>query len=84
MLALGAPVYLDGFWQSERYFLDCSDIVRRELTATDPFDHRERSRGGTNRCSQRGVAAFCRGEHVRAMTTNRYHGIVRRNIIRML
>ena len=29
---LGARTYLDGYWQSERYFADARDAIRRELT----------------------------------------------------
>jgi hypothetical protein len=29
---LGARTYLDGYWQSERYFADARDLIRRELT----------------------------------------------------
>ena len=37
-MSLQPPIYLDGYWQSERYFLDYADTVRRELTPTDPSD----------------------------------------------
>jgi Glycosyl transferase family 11 len=35
---LDAPdsVYLDGFWQSEKYFVDIQDILRREFTLKNP------------------------------------------------
>src|ERR1700693_6295472 len=29
---LGARTYLDGYWQTERYFVDVRDLIRRELT----------------------------------------------------
>lgn len=29
---LGGRTYLDGYWQSERYFVDARDVIRRELT----------------------------------------------------
>jgi hypothetical protein len=32
---LGARTYLDGYWQSERYFADARDSIRRELTLPD-------------------------------------------------
>ncbi len=32
---LGARIYLDGYWQSERYFVDVRDVLRRELTLPD-------------------------------------------------
>ncbi len=33
-----APVLLDGYWQSERYFADCADDIRGELEFTDTWD----------------------------------------------
>ncbi len=30
-------VYLDGFWQDERYFADIADIIRREFTLKNPL-----------------------------------------------
>ena len=32
---LGARTYLDGYWQSERYFVDAREAIRRELTLPD-------------------------------------------------
>lgn len=31
-------VYLDGYWQSEKYFKDIQDIIRKDLTITPPSD----------------------------------------------
>lgn len=31
-------VYLEGYWQSERYFRDVQDTIRKELTLKDPVD----------------------------------------------
>jgi Glycosyl transferase family 11 len=75
MLALGAPVYLDGFWQSERYFLDCSDIIRRELTATDTFDHENAVVAAQIDAVNAVSLHVRRGDYVSDATTNRYHGI---------
>ncbi len=36
VLGLTAPCYLAGFWQSEKYFLDVTDLIRREFTPRDP------------------------------------------------
>lgn len=30
-------VYLDGFWQTEKYFEDCIDIIRRDITLKSPM-----------------------------------------------
>jgi hypothetical protein len=36
IMELPDNVYLDGFWQSWRYFDDIADVLRREFTARDP------------------------------------------------
>ncbi len=36
VLDLPAPCYLTGFWQSEKYFADIADTIRREFTPRDP------------------------------------------------
>ncbi len=35
ILALSAPVYLQGFWQSEKYFIDHERIIREEFQLRD-------------------------------------------------
>ena len=32
LLKATSPLYLDGYWQSDKYFLDIRDMLRRELT----------------------------------------------------
>lgn len=36
ILALRPPVYLDGYWQSYRYFEDVAEVIERELVPRDP------------------------------------------------
>lgn len=36
ILELPAPCYLSGFWQSEKYFADTTEIIRQEFTPRDP------------------------------------------------
>jgi len=36
MLNLSDGVYLDGYWQSEKYFTDIAKIIRREITVKSP------------------------------------------------
>jgi len=37
LLSLGDNVYLDGYWQSEKYFLDVQDVIRTEFTLKTPY-----------------------------------------------
>lgn len=36
ILNLPNPVYLDGYWQSEKYFRDIAEIIRQEFTVKTP------------------------------------------------
>tara|TARA_B110000967_G_C18807827_1_gene521975 strand:+ start:415 stop:1332 length:918 start_codon:yes stop_codon:yes gene_type:complete len=38
-LRISGSVYLDGYWQSEKYFLDYTNIIRDDLRITPPNDH---------------------------------------------
>ena len=38
LLSAGDNVFLDGYWQSERYFVDIADLLRKELTFKDEPD----------------------------------------------
>lgn len=35
-------VYLDGYWQSEKYFRDAAPTIRKELTLTAPIDEKNK------------------------------------------
>ncbi len=37
MLALKDPCYVDGYWQSEKYFLDIKDTLQKEFTLKEPL-----------------------------------------------
>jgi hypothetical protein len=38
ILCLKGDVYLDGYWQSEKYFLDAADVIRNDFTLKSPPD----------------------------------------------
>ena len=42
LLTATSPVYLDGYWQSERYFGDIADTIRHDFTIAAPADGRSR------------------------------------------
>lgn len=37
MMVVQSPCLVDGYWQSEKYFLEIEDIVRKEFTLRDPL-----------------------------------------------
>lgn len=37
ILRVGPSALLDGYWQSERYFIDCAELIRQELQVRTPL-----------------------------------------------
>jgi hypothetical protein len=71
---LTAPVYLDGYWQSERYFLGIAGVLRREFTAEVALD-RENEAIAAGIDAVNAVSLHVRrGDYVSDPTTNRVHG----------
>ena len=74
ILDIAGHVYLDGFWQSEKYFSDIQDILRREFTVRgvpDPLTSemcRQASSGESVSVHIR------RGDYVSNPVTSRFHG----------
>lgn len=75
VLDVRAPICLDGYFQSEKYFLDCRDLVACEFTvATLP--------GSLTQAVLEQMAvhdAICvhirRGDYVASASTNAFHGV---------
>jgi Glycosyl transferase family 11 len=71
---LQAPIYLDGYWQSERYFSEIAEVLRQEFTAKAPLD-RENEVLAAGIDAVNAVSLHVRrGDYVSDPTTNRYHG----------
>lgn len=69
------PVYLDGYWQSERYFADIADRLRRELTPRAPLET-ENARVAAEIDAVTAVSLHVRrGDYVSDAHTNAYHGV---------
>lgn len=72
---LHSRAYLDGYWQSEKYFLDIKSIIRKEFTFRDNLD--ERGREMSDRISA--VNAVClnvrRGDFVTIPVASQHHGV---------
>jgi hypothetical protein len=73
--ALAPPVYLMGYWNSERYFGHIADLIRRELTPAEPLD-------AANHALLQEVGAvpsvsihIRRGDYANDPDTLRYHGL---------
>ncbi|WP_419910948.1 alpha-1,2-fucosyltransferase [Hoeflea sp.] len=72
--ALGGSVYLHGYWQSERYFADFADHIRRELTVRHAPD--ERNEGLLRQIGEEPSISLHirRGDYVSNPKANAFHG----------
>jgi len=73
---LTAPnnTFLDGYWQSEKYFADISDVIRQEFNVTsDPDDWNRRLAEEIKGCESIAIHVR-RCDYVSNAVTNAYHG----------
>lgn len=42
ILTRKSPIYLEGFWQTEKYFVGIEDIIRQEVTVATPLPSRDK------------------------------------------
>jgi hypothetical protein len=70
------PRYLDGYWQTEKYFVDYADDIRREFSLEKPFGTAAQAIADTISTGQPAVSLHVRrGDVARDAATNRYSGI---------
>lgn len=72
-----APVYLSGYWQSERYFSNIADQLRAEFSLAQPMDAlNERIAETILDAGGRAVSLHIRrGDYVNNPQTAQYHGV---------
>lgn len=75
ILSLHGNVYLDGYWQSGKYFIDIEQIIRREFSfKTGPPESNQRTLDKIT--SSESIALHIRrGDYVTLAETNAYHGV---------
>lgn len=75
ILNLSDGVYLDGYWQSERYFADITDLIRKELTfKAPPIGHNATLAREIADCQAVSLHVR-RGDYVTNEVAHRTHGI---------
>lgn len=67
-------VYLDGYWQSERYFADVADVIRADLTITAPAEGRNLELLEQIESCNAVSVHVRRGDYVSDKNTADYHG----------
>lgn len=68
-------VYLDGYWQSEKYFADISDVIRREFTVRSPLVATNLRIAEMISNTQSVSIHVRRGDYVSNPATARVHGV---------
>ena len=75
MLSVTPPCYLEGYWQSEQYFADIEDLIRKEFTLKEKLSDysqgvAERIRGALEPVSLH----VRRGDFANHATVSKFHG----------
>ena len=68
-------VYLDGYWQSEKYFSDIADTIRRELTIDCQLDARARDIADQIATTESVSVHIRRGDYVSDPRASRVRGV---------
>lgn len=74
VLRLGDHVYLDGYWQSEKYFHDISDILKNDFSLAHEPTGRNKALAALISASQSVSLHIRRGDYVSAPLVNKKHG----------
>jgi hypothetical protein len=75
ILRLPDGVYLDGYWQSEKYFKDIEDIIRQEFTVKTSQDSKNKELSELIASCESVSLHIRRGDFVSNFKTKRVHGI---------
>jgi hypothetical protein len=74
ILRLPDDIYLDGYWQNEKYFTSISEILRREFTVKTMPQGRNQELAGIIDESEAISLHIRRGDYVSNAATNQFHG----------
>lgn len=83
---LSAPddSYLLGFWQSEKYFADAAELIRRELTLKAPAEGKNAKMAAQIEATPGAVSLHVRrGDYIQDAGANKFHGTTTLDYYRM-
>lgn len=75
ILSLPDNVYLEGYWQSERYFKDIESLIRREFAVMHPPVGKNAMTAETIAASNAVAVHVRRGDYVSNPKTSQVHGV---------
>jgi len=76
ILQVRQPVYLNGYWQSEKYFADIADVLVREFTPASPLSPENEALVVRMAASSSVSLHIRRGDYVASPEALRVHGVV--------
>ncbi len=74
VINLKGDVYLDGYWQSWKYFSDFEDVIRKDLILKDGFGAEAEKISNIIKDNNSVSLHVRRGDYVQNLKTNAYHG----------
>jgi hypothetical protein len=75
VLSIKPPVYLDGYWQTERYFIHNSEALRRDFTLRQRLDERNGEMLAQIKETNAVSLHIRRGDYLSDSRTNDFHGV---------
>ena len=70
------PLYLVGYWQSERYFFEFEDKIREDFTFSSPLDSLSKTISSTITRDDKSIGIhFRRGDFISSTLANKFHGV---------
>lgn len=79
---LKGDIYLDGYWQSEKYFFRIQDIIQKEFVVTDIQSGKDKNISEIIESSESISLHIRRGDYVNDQVTNQFHGVCDLNYYR--
>jgi hypothetical protein len=74
MLNLPDNVYINGYWQSEKYFKDIEEVLRKDFTVISPINQENQRMLNLINSTDSVSLHVRRGDYVTNPTTNSFHG----------
>lgn len=74
ILEIRGDAYLDGYWQTEKYFKDIEDIIRKEVTVKSPLQGKDTDIAREIEATNSIMVHIRRGDYVSNPQANEYHG----------
>jgi len=74
-LTVSGDVYMEGYWQSEKYFSGVSDVIRREFSIRLPLEGRDAELADALEREDSVSVHVRRGDYVQQPETMQFHGV---------